>query len=291
MALDYVKEVYLGRGGKSAGESDSQSTRTFLIRTTTRLENDQTVFAQASSQLPSWRSPHPDNFYLKARSLAIAHYQGSPIHWLVTVEYDSRPLDKKEQERQEVANPLDREPSVEWESVQYEQVAEKDRDGNAILNSAGVAPDPPPLVPASRWVIKVSANVASVPEWVLESNNRINDAEVTVGGRACATETLMIQGIRISDEQEENDVTYRVISFELHYREDGWALELLDQGYEELSGGNLTPILVSGDRPASPQLLNGSGAKLADPVSASDAVFLTFNVHKTIDMTQFPGVT
>lgn len=291
MALVYIKEVHFGRGGSSAGATDSKSRRQFLIKTTTKLENDQTVFAQAAASLPAAGQSHPDNFFLKARSITVDPYRDSPIHWLARVEYDSKPLDQKEKERQEISNPLSRAAVVEWESVQYEQVAEKDRDGNGVLNSAGVAFDPPATIPASRWVIRVSKNVASVPDWVLSSNNRVNSAAVTVGGLEFDAETLMLQGIKIGNLQEENGVEFYVFSFELHYQEDGWALSLLDQGYEELDGGSLVPILIDGERPTSPQLLNGSGVKLADPVAAEDAVFLDFDVHKTIDMTQFPGVT
>jgi hypothetical protein len=82
-------------------------------------------------------------------------------------------------------------------------------------------------------------------------------------------------------EGAEEDVTYWSVTYEIHFRREGWHKDILDQGrYEIESGDKLKAIEDSEDRPvADPVLLDGSGKQLP---AGEDPVFLPYHVYKRL---------
>jgi hypothetical protein len=113
-------------------------------------------------------------------------------------------------------------------------------------------------------------------------------------------ETLRLQGLSISEEQIENRVPFYVVSFELHFREEGWRRPLINRGHNELidsdnprlPGKRLVPILMglkgAEERPQDPAFLNREGkafrddsGQITNDIEPSRIVTFKVKLHKT----------
>ena len=137
------------------------------------------------------------------------------------------------QEREEDENPLARPAKISWSAAMYQRATLFDADGKPIRNAAGDLFDPQE-VEDERWVISVKKNVAAVPKWILSYRMVVNDGAVRIQGLTFPKETLRLQGLAISEEQIENRIPFYEVSFELHFREEGWRRPLINRGYNEL---------------------------------------------------------
>lgn len=184
--------------------------------------------------------------------------------WLVTVEYSSEVEESPE-------NPLLREPEVSWEFQQFQKPAERDVNGNTITNSAGDPFDPAPEVDDSRPVLVVVKNEATFNE---ARAIQYQDAVNTDQFRGFEPNQAKIQSIT-GRKMEENNVEFWQVTYTVHFRREGWNLEILDRGYNEAGG---TPIFdEKGQKPSQPPLLNGSGQKLE---SSGTPQYRTYQVYK-----------
>jgi hypothetical protein len=76
----------------------------------------------------------------------------------------------------------------------------------------------------------------------------------------------------------------------MHLQRDGWALDILDAGFNRKDPADATkriPITIDGVLPSAPYPLNGSGVPLENP-SPSTGVFLSYNVYKTRAFSSLP---
>ncbi len=220
-----------------------------------RLEVNRYFVAKATSVndgvLDIWRSrrdllpyqPHPLSPRLRVAANEPRRREGTLL-WDVNVCYSA-----ELEEREEDENPLARPASISWSSAMYQRATLFDADGKPIRNSAGDLFDPQEIED-ERWVISVKKNVAAVPKWILNYRMVVNDGAVRIQGLTFPKETLRLQGLSISEEQIENRVPFYVVSFELHFREEGWRRRLINRGYNELvdklrvPGKRLVPILM-----------------------------------------------
>ena len=173
----------------------------------------------------------------------------------------------------------------------------QDRDDNGILNSAG---DPLLDVMDSNLLgVTISSNVTGVPSWLLGYRNSINNAAINVGGLAIATGVarIVFPGGFISPAKTRGDYTYYTFSYELIFDEqENHEGKLLDQGYNERftninTTNGLRPMTTEeGTVVTEPALLDGSGARLANPTTAT-AQYITVNKYFQKDFSVLPGVT
>ena len=128
----------------------------------------------------------------------------------------------------------------------------------------------------------------------------VNDGNVRIQGLTFPKETLRLQSLSISEEQIENNIPFYIVSFELHYREDGWRRPLINRGYNELveskspdqPGKRLVPILMglkgAEERPQDPVFLDREGKAFRDEsgqitsdILPSQIVTFKVKLHKT----------
>jgi hypothetical protein len=286
MAVTEVREL-IERGGSSEGFPKLRAKRTFRVRVDS--PSDDMVSIYASGLLPAFLAPHPSNLFLTARGAAIE--QEADKHWQwwkATIDYSAEPLKSDDKEKNDQPNPLLRAAKIRWRTNAYERIAEKDKDGNACVNSAGDYFDPPLMRDANRWTVEVAKNVAAVPSWIADVDSPINDASFAIGGLTIAAGKARIQSIEIGELQEENGAAYYAFSFALEFRREGWALSALDQGYHYLDGSTRKRAQVDGQDSANPVLLDGSGGILPNPEDPTNAVFLDFDVHDELDFSLLP---
>ena len=228
--------------------------------------------------------------------------------WIITT--DSSP------NYQAPENPLRLAAVIEWDTDPFTNYASRDNKGKPLLNKANDRLIVP--VEDSRWVITVRKNMPRPPGYLLNFNNAINSSVVNVDGISFRQEKLMCKRLRIGGRQEAEyngrTVYFREVSFQLHYRYDGWKVTHDNVGYNEIHRGlypalddnghqiiNEDNELVStvqtkkrrimvGDPPevpTEPQALTREGKAIENP-RQSDIIELEFEVYRSLNFSQLP---
>lgn len=296
MAAIAIVELFEDRSG-TASIGFAQSIRTYsrTFRVTTNNKYDGIATAGSATGLPRIGDKYPEDTGSWCRSVDVEQLAGSTI-WKVKCTYSS--------EFEVTTSPLTDPAVITWSAEQFQRPAWKDRDGNAILNSAGQFFDTLPTVDDSRFVVAVQKNVGVVPSWVATYQDALNSVPFTVDGITVGTKLAKLNGLKIGSWQERAGVAYRSLQYELHLRREGWDLQILDQG--RLRKGRPTPtadevgfageethkpypavVSGTGQDSSEPMLLDGNGAQLIDPTPAN-AVFLSFGYYHLVDFNNLP---
>lgn len=290
MSVTSIERLWDDRGGESEGASKTTATRSWLIKTNSKNDTEQTVFA--SGLLPSLYAPLPENGLLTARKLTIRQKTETPYAYVATCFYSSEPLPQEKEEREDTPDPLDRRAKITWNSNQYTKVVHKDIDGDAIVNSAGdYFIDPAPEIEVSRWTATVTKNLATIPSWILDYADAVNSGDFEIGGITVLAKKARIVGLSIGDLQKERNTEFYPLSITMEFRKEGWRLSLLDQGYYKLNGSGLKIPCVTKDGIAvtAPVMLDGDGGQLTTP-SPANAQYIEFKVYDEKDFTVLPLV-
>lgn len=149
--------------------------------------------------------------------------------WEVEVETSSNFQEPDE-------NPLNSPADISLDSEQFINYTTRDIHGNPILTSAGS------LIPVpyedSFWIFNVAKNLRTIPTFVLNMNNRINNGTVFLEGLTCAKKTLMVKGMRASETQRvrvsRSIVTFKRFTFQLHYNPNEWKTSVPNVDYVQL---------------------------------------------------------
>lgn len=143
----------------------------------------------------------------------------------------------------------------------FQRAHYKDNAGFPVVNSAGDPILGGVMTDEDRWVIHFEKNVdVNLPDWVFDYPNALNDDEVELFGRICPQGTLKVSGLKFSEVKTENDVDYITVSFDLHYRAEGWAIEVLNYGKYQIVDGKRVRILTDeGLAVTEPQPLDSDG--------------------------------
>jgi hypothetical protein len=298
MAVLTFDEIAPGRDGAEQFKEKkgvTRYTRTFLVRTDTNTDEASVIFAHASC--PNVGDVYPYDADAFCTDVRPVQHKAKTV-WRVTARYST--------EYELSDNPLNDAAEIEWNTEPRQKAFWKDRDGNAILNSAGDYYDPPVEGDDSRWVATVSKNLAAVPAWTLTYKDATNSDQFTLDGLTIAIGVAKLSRIRISKWQERNDIDFRVVTFSIAIDENGWAAELLDQGFRELDGctgagsgsgsgsgsgecdeGRVHITDKNGDPVVSPVPLDGNGCALDCPTPET-AVFRTHHIHKVMAFSSLP---
>lgn len=240
----------------------------------------------SAAGLPVIGSTYSDDSAAYCRSLSVANpepYAG----WTVTASYSTeRTISTSDPSLDGVL--------VSWSSEIYQEPIFVDKDGDAVVNSAGdYFVDPVPTRQSSHLIAKIRANLLTIPTWVLSYQNAVNNASVTIDGLSVAIRKAKVQRIEIGEEQLRNGTVFRQLSYEVHLRNDDWKLRPLDAGFRSKNGSNdMLQIINDGDgsEVTQPALLDGSGARLDNPTPAT-AVFGEYEIYPELDLTSLPGIT
>jgi hypothetical protein len=205
--------------------------------------------------------------------------------WIVTAEYSS--------ERELTENPTSEPAAITWTSEQFQKRAVIDKNGHAIVNSAGDPFDPPLMMDDSRRVVTIIKNLAVVPSWILTYQDAVNISSFTVDGITIGAGYAKVQSVTVGEKQKRNGTAFRVVTLVMHLQKTGWAITHEDVGFREIGSASgyadRINILNTGDdeRPTAPVPLDGAGAQQSDPV-ASSIVIRSFDVYEQKDFTVLP---
>lgn len=133
-------------------------------------------------------------------------------------------------------SPLDLPAQVTLSTEQYEGLTCYDGKGKPMCNTAGDFIYLPKE--DSRWIFDVSVNLPSVPTWLLDFNNAVNNGLVSVKGLSCAKQTLMCKNVRAGGSESANvrgrTVNFIPFSFQLHFRPETWKGRHPNVGFSEI---------------------------------------------------------
>ncbi len=234
----------------------------------------------SNASLPKVGSVHYEDGAAWCRSLRVARATGKDrFNWVVTASYDSS--------FELTENPLFQPAAISWDGENFEEVAIFDRDGKAILNSAG-DPFENLFRERTRRIVSIVKNVSAVPDWIINSEDAVNSAAFLVDGFSVPAGKAKLGAPRLGQWQLRNNTRFREMSMTMKLNKDGWTSQPLDAGFR-YKDSTSRKIIVNDDGtlPTTPVCLNGSGAVLANP-SPTNAVFGAFNVYPAYDFNLLP---
>lgn len=278
MTVTYIGPQPVSRSGGDGIDGIRRYTRAFIFSTSLASEDEYHILAHPSAPKNGSAHPSDSGAFVTSRRAECTDGQNG---WLLTCEYSS--------ERQYNEDPTADPAAISWDSEQFQKPAVFDKDGNAIVNSAGDPFDPPNMMDDSRRIVTVTKNLATVPSWILTYQDAVNSDNFTVDGVPVTAGQAKMQRVSVGEVQSRNGISFRPVVFEIHLQRDGWLLEPLDAGFREKAGSLRINILNDGDLepPTAPTPLDGSGAVLTNPTAAT-CVFLSFSVYDTAAFSSLP---
>lgn len=203
----------------------------------------------------------------------------NPFVWTVDIRYRTVSLNGTQPDQRE-EDPTERPAEIRVSSESYQKALIYDRDGAAIVNSAGDPFDPPPEVDERRAVITVTKNRPSYSLTTQEEYDGATNEDTYLG---FDPGTLRID--LSADTGYENGVYFWKVTANIKINrrfvdEDdeergGWALEVYDAGYRDIDRNDI--LDDRGNPIASPAFLGEDGYQL--PVGDKPRV-LKFEVYR-----------
>lgn len=293
--------------------NEEGGTRAFLVITDNKLDEPLNFVGalQADGDLPTRGDGHPYNTYLKFTGVESAEPFGDgALMWLIRCPYKlpvtQTEAEKAAIERAETPSPVDRRVKITRSFDKVDRPLWKDRNEEAILNSASDPFLEPVVVGRSMSVINISCNLLEDPAWLDDLADKINADTVTVRGRTYEPGTLMFEPGDCSDEVTETDTPYYQVSFRLLVDKRGWKERRYQNGLNEITADGVKrriripykdeagdPIPYDDERrqdTADVQLLDDNGRFLED-AEPSTAVEKEFEVYEEAPFSGLPGVT
>ncbi|TWT63198.1 hypothetical protein [Rubinisphaera italica] len=229
--------------------------------------------------------------------------------WDCEAFYTNDLFDQKE-------NPLDRPPSIDWSSVEYQVAVPKDLDGKPFTTVTG-EPLSEVLVEMPGLIADIEVPVAEKPKWFRQySGGVVNSGAVRFDGETFEKGELRIKSAGCSRYQYDQGIRFRTLRMQLQSRPGGWQKRILNRGFYELikrtvqvevddgNGGTqledqikheFQQIKVDGVPSVEPQLLDADGRFLQlvkdgqlDPEKFADVVILDFRVREALDFSVLP---
>ena len=213
-------------GGGLTAKVVRTHTRTFRVVTNNKFDDG--FIAMQHYLIPKPFDPHPTDPTCSVRKRTPKPLAGDKA-WLITVEYSSEVPDPSEQDE----NPLLR-PVKQWLTFEETKVPlYVDDDGNPVVNTAGVAYDPPIEITSQNIIYNY------------ERNEAYHASESTIAGYINHLNSSSFSGkapryVRCRkfkpDEQREKNLTYYKVNYEFEYNPFGFDPRPLSRGVLQLDG-------------------------------------------------------
>ncbi|MFH5805285.1 hypothetical protein [Alienimonas sp. DA493] len=227
-------------------------------------------------------SPISNNMLLRdvdlTQLMTRAEYRTFPI----TLNWNNEPFDEDEREDNPLARPF------KWTSRgQGRAVArDKDRNGDAILTSAGLPPTTLPETEVYDGVLTIEGNVAAYSEATAALYRGKLNSATFLGYPPRSVKCLNVSG---EGPLVENEVTFYKLTIEVAHRPGGWDFQRLDADvYETASteaGGVPRRIEFNGEQITDPWPLDGAGGVVPKASLPGGAYYFTDELDDEIDLT------
>jgi len=278
MAIIGFVEINDGRDGGtsvSGGRTVRRYTRVFRATTNSPTDNAATIKSYAGA--PKIGMVYPWDWAAWCQGIQVVAPHKTV--WILTASYSSQ----REISEDPTADP----PQFHWSTQQFQQVYHMDRNGKAIVNSAGDPYDPPIEGDDSRISVTMSRNLAAVPAWIFAYKDAVNSAQFTIDGLGVAAEKAKIQRIDVAPVQTRNDIPFRPFSLTMTFAHT-FDARPLDQGFRFKDGAERKAITNDdGSEPIAPVPLDGNGGVLDNP-NLNNCVLNTHEIYNRLDFNNLP---
>lgn len=295
-------------GGSGEFANGNQGTAKEIWHLVASDINHSTEDLRAAGLFPQpYQTVHAQNPWLILMPIEIDQDEDAPQKFTATLTWSSEPLTKEEEDADSESDPLLRAALWSWSTGRDRVAMLMDRDGDAILNSAGEAFDPPVERDEPFLIAHGVKKVAGVPDWAWDMIDTVNSSDFTVDGRLVPKGRACLADIALGEWQKSGETRFREATFEIHIKKrrnaragesvddipSPWQLELLDQGLHELdeATGELVRMLDDSDDPqplAQPVLLDGLGSRLTTPSDESTHNYFEYFVREESDFNNLP---
>ena len=243
-----------------------------FIAVTSAGEGSWTV-ARATG-VPSLGDAHPEDSIALCTDIDAKVVGSEPNVWTVSCKYtNDLPEDSIDDD-----DPTSQRPDQSWGSDDFSRFVSEDRDGNAILNTAGDRYEEPIEVVDSFPVLTVtrnrnSFNVATAYAY----NNSVNSD--TYRGAAPGTLRVKIT----ATERWKGDAPYWETSYVFRYNPHGWQPKVLESGLYQMWNSNKLPCTEKGaeaydsDPVTHPVPLDVNGRQIDPANLPGNAYYTTWN--------------
>lgn len=283
MSVLSFDEIHEGRQGGtqiSGQQIVRVYTRAWNVLTSSSYDSAKTVLAYPSC--PTVGAVHNSDLFAWCRSVTARNESFSKWMWRVEAQYSS--------ERELSTNPLLDPAVITWGTELFQRPYVEDKDGDPIVNKAGMAFDPPPEGDDANWVVTVRKNVSAVPSWILTYRNAINSSQFTLDGVTIVAQAAKLQHIGIGEWQERNGIYFRQLEFQIHLRAS-WKLSVLNDGMLQKDPDDNTLRIAcvddEGQPVPAPVPLNADGEQLANPTIAN-VILLDFEIYNEVNFNSLP---
>ena len=260
----------------SDGKVTRTHTLTFRVETDTIADDSQSVLLSPS--VVHMLDVHANDLAARATSVTASQRGENGRLWTVTANYTTDAPTTQDDE-----DPLNQPRKVSWSSGSVSVVAERDRDGKVIVNSAGDPFDPPIEIERPHAILVVSRNEASFSgTTIIQYKQKVNSAPFSIGG---VGEIICSDINATTDEQ--NGIEFWNVTYKFEYAPEGWQPEILEQGLRQITatGSYETCKDDEGNDVTTPVLLNSAGKQILARDGTS-STFTKWNVYEEIDFNQ-----
>jgi hypothetical protein len=305
MALVSCNELFDRRDGGTDAKGRVWYSRTWEVITDD--PDDGPKVASSHGDIPARGSPYvagndSDPLAL-AQEATVEQHADSPYIWYVTVKYDSTldwptgtqpgvppvpgsppapPPPAAQQPGEWPENPLTRAPIWKGGFQSYEEAVRYDREGNPIVNSAGLPFDPPVMRKVSYPTVSVTVNRPTLDlpalQVLVDSVNSVTWKGLLPRSAWCVSADFA--------SVVENGVAFWQMTYTFALKNPNWDEKILDAGYHYKTaapGGGFQWVKIvdkAGREPTEPVPLNGAGGALTP---GDDPEFMTFRVKRETD--------
>lgn len=275
--------------GRGADSKTDETTFVRLIGVTTNdaSDDEDVVYAYINT---TYGIAHGAQLLGKAAwciSIKIDNNNG-PFGWIATCTFSSKV---------ELASLPENDPvEIDWDEEDIQVPVLKDRNGEAVLNSAGDFPDPLPVADDSILVANITFKTAATGAVLKAFRKSINSDAFTIDGVTVSAKHARVRRIKLGKVKYRGSNPYRDGSIQLAIlddSEDDWEIRWLDAGYRYVDAGKRKKITSDGDdtEPTTPVMLDGSGGILASPSPATAVFNVTPYYRLKTFVGNIPGVS
>jgi len=285
MTVVSFDEIHEGREGGDSSEHRRRAKREIRrFRAITNSAYDATAIVLGSG--PLLGAPHPTYAGMYCRDRKAVNERFSKLVWIVTCTY-SNDYDGLSD------NPLNDVAKTTRSTDTRTEMAEYDKDGYAILNSAGDFYVDNPKVERTDWVIKVKKNLDGVPTWIDSYRDAINSDGFWLDGLPIYVRQAKIKGISIGEWEQRNDIWFRPVEINIGIRTRTWVCYVKDHGlYEKIDGWPHMRIHdKDGQYVTKPVALDGTGLRLGsidEPPAPNEIVWNAHYVYPELPFSLLP---
>jgi hypothetical protein len=249
----------------------------YLIITDDPTDDQFTVAGQATftgpNELPGVGEEFPTDGNSFVRRIELTQTRENSTHWIAIVTYEPRQPGEFFD-----ANPLDRPVRDHWEYREVEETRNRDKDGNIILNNAGMPFPDPIVVNRSESLLVLKKNYATRAE-IDTLNATFHDTVNDATWYSQPAKTWRYLHTTSSEVQTENGFDFYDGVTRIQFDPDGWDWNLTEEGFEHLNaaaGDLVRPVDNNGLQMIQPVKLAADGTRAADGAAAINTTVAIF---------------